>query len=177
MQIRPATLSDAPSIARTHAAVWRRTYRGLAPPEAIAALDEAARLARWVDILSKPAPDQVALVATMDGRLAGFGLAGPAGHRAFGGRAEIKYLYVDDAFQRRGAGRRLMTELAAVLAATGHKAVALGVVEGNAPAIAFYAALGGRAIGSYTDSGPVWRSRNIVYAWDDINALCGRGPA
>ncbi|MCC6471277.1 MAG: GNAT family N-acetyltransferase [Alphaproteobacteria bacterium] len=177
MEIRPATVADAPSIARTHATVWRRTYRELAPPEAIAALDEASRRARWVELLSHPAPGQAALVAGIDGRLAGFGLAGPAVHPAFGGRAEIRYLYVDDAFQRRGVGRRLMAELAAGLAATGRKAVALGVVEGNAPAIAFYAAMGGRAVGTYTDPGPIWRSSNIVYAWDDITVLCGRGAA
>ena len=148
-----------------------RTYRDLAPTEALRALDEPLRRARWIDILSQPKPDQIALVAEIDGRLAGFGLAGAPIDPAFGGRGEIKFLYVDDAFQRKGVGRRLMAELASRLAANGHAAVALGVVVGNTPAIAFYEAMGGRAIGAYTDPGPLWRSNNIVYAWDDVSAL------
>jgi hypothetical protein len=55
--------------------------------------------------------------------------------------------------------------------------VALGVVDGNDRAVAFYQHLGGRRIGRYTDAGPVWRSDNLAYAWDDLAALAGRAPA
>ena len=49
--------------------------------------------------------------------------------------------------------------------------MALGVVEGNQPAIDFYTKLGGRLAGSYTDAGPLWRSRNQIMVWDDLQAL------
>ena len=31
--------------------------------------------------------------------------------------------------------------------------------------------LGGRRVGPYQDPGPVWKSTNLVFAWDDIAAL------
>lgn len=171
IRIRDATREDAAAIARLHTQVWRRTYRDLAPAAAFAALDEACRRETWNDLLAHPRPQQVALVAERDARLAGFGLAGAPGDPAFGGRGEVKYLYVDAALHRRGIGRRLLAESARRLDAKGFAGLALGVVTGNAPAMAFYAALGGRAVGVYDDPGPIWRSRNIVYAWDDLAAL------
>ena len=90
-----------------------------------------------------------------------------------GPRAEILHLYVDPAFAGRGLGRRLMRDLARHARAEGYPGVALGVVEGNDGAIAFYERLGGRCIGRYTDPGPIWRSQNLAYAWDDLTPLIG----
>jgi ribosomal protein S18 acetylase RimI-like enzyme len=132
------------------------------------------RLERWRTLLHAPPPDQVTLVAVGGGVLAGFGQLAPASNHAFGGRVEIKYLHVDDAYQARGIGRRLMTALARAALDQGAGGVALGVVDGNDRAIAFYQHLGGRRIGWYKDTGPVWRSDNLVYAWDDLEALTGR---
>jgi len=50
------------------------------------------------------------------------------------------------------------------------------VVNGNDHAIAFYQHLGGQRIGRYTDPGPIWRSDNLVYAWDDLTALAAPAP-
>jgi ribosomal protein S18 acetylase RimI-like enzyme len=173
MILRPAVATDAPAIAALHVAVWRDTYRDLAPPSAMGALDLPRRQARWEAILADPA--QIALVAEVEGTLAGFGLAGPAGDPAFGDRGEVKYLYVGRNFARRGVGRRLLAALAAALAGRGYAALGLGVVVGNDPAIAFYEAQGGRRVGAYTDPGPMWRSDNLLYAWDDLAALAARG--
>ncbi|WP_218823732.1 GNAT family N-acetyltransferase [Inquilinus limosus] len=137
------------------------------------ALDVARRQARWETILADPA--QVALVAEVGGALAGFGLAGPPGDPAFGDRGEVKYLYVGSGFARRGLGRRLLAALAAAMARRGYAALGLGVVVGNDPAIAFYEAQGGRRIGAYIDPGPLWRSDNLLYVWDDLIALAARG--
>ncbi|MBW8727915.1 MAG: GNAT family N-acetyltransferase [Inquilinus limosus] len=137
------------------------------------ALDVARRQARWEAILADPA--QIALVAEIGGVLAGFGLAGPPGDPAYGDRGEVKYLYVGRDFARRGLGRRLLAAMAAALVERGYPALGLGVVVGNDPAIAFYEAQGGRRIGAYTDPGPLWRSDNLLYAWDDLKALAARG--
>jgi ribosomal protein S18 acetylase RimI-like enzyme len=167
--VRPATPEDAAIIAPFHVAVWRETYRDLAPPEIFNTMDVGLRLKRWQGILADPA--RATLLAEADGALAGFGLCGPPGDAIFDGRGEIKNLFIGTAFARRGIGRRLMGKMAALLADRGHKDIGLGVVVGNAPAIAFYESLGGRAAGAYTDSGPVWRSDNLLYVWDDVAAL------
>lgn len=171
LAIRDARASDAAELARLHVAVWRETYRELAPQEAFLALDETRRLAFWQDKFDHPAPRQFALLAEIDGQLVGFTLASESSNPQFGDKAEIKLLYVDRQFARQGIGRCLLTEISQRLKKRGFNGVGLGVVVGNTPAINFYAALGGKEAGRYTDSGPLWLSDNIIYAWEDINDL------
>ena len=102
--------------------------------------------------------------------------AGTPSQAIFDGRSEIKHLYVDPQHKRRGIGRALLETMAARLVEQGRRSAAIGVVAGNGPAIAFYEAQGGRQAGSYTDPGPLWRSHNLVYAWDDLEALVRRQP-
>lgn len=171
LTIRDAKPSDAAELARLHVAVWRETYRKLAPADAFAALDETRRLAFWQDKFAHPADQQCVLLAEIDGEFAGFTLASTSGNVEFGELAEIKLLYVDTQFARQGIGRCLLTEIAQRLKNSGFTGVGLGVVEENFPAIHFYTALGGKEGGRYTDSGPLWLSKNVIYAWDDIDQL------
>jgi GNAT superfamily N-acetyltransferase len=101
----------------------------------------------------------------------GIGGAGPPSQVLFGARGEFKHLYLDPEVQGRGLGRRMMAALAGRIAGWGYDGGALGVVEGNLPALGFYARLGGREIGRYADPGPIWRSDNIALAFDDLSAL------
>jgi len=167
--IRAASPEDAPAIAALHVAVWREAYRDLAPPEAMRLLDVPRRQASWVEMLAKA--ERTVLVAESDGRIVGIGTAGPATAAELAGHGEIQYLYVDPTHAGGGIGRALMRQLARSLQMQGYKSVALGVVEGNQPAIDFYRKLGGRLAGSYIDPGPLWRSRNQIVIWDAIETL------
>jgi ribosomal protein S18 acetylase RimI-like enzyme len=167
--IRAAVPADAPEIAALHVAVWRSTYRDLAPPEAIRLLDEPRRQAQWEAMLAKA--ERTMLVAERNGQIVGIGTAGAATVPELGERGEILYLYVDPTYARAGIGRALMRRLALALQAQGYRSVALGVVEGNQPAIDFYSKLGGRLVGYYIDPGPLWRSRNQIIIWDDVETL------
>lgn len=169
--IRLASLADAPAIAALHDRVWRETYRDLATPEAWEALTEDLRLIRWREILADPDPRRVTLLAEDAGRLLAFGTACAPTEAIFGGRGEVRWLHVAAGARRTGLGRRLMAALAGQLQAWGYDGCALAVVVGNDPALAFYRRLGGREIGGYADPGPLWRSENIVFAWDDLSAL------
>ncbi|NTF42266.1 GNAT family N-acetyltransferase [Rhizobium rhizogenes] len=171
IRIRPAVVDDAPAIARLHRAVWCHTYHDLAPAEVYRLLDEDFRLIRWSEMLANPRPHQCVLLAEQENRLVGIGAIGAPSEAAFGGRGEIRSLYIDPTVKRQGLGRRLMRELAAQLAAMGYTGAGLGVVVGNDPAVAFYRSLGGRVIGQYTDPGPIWRSDNLIFVWDDLSAL------
>lgn len=173
IHVRVATLADAPAIARLHLASWRLAYRDLAPPEVFDALDEALRLKRWTATLTQPSAQQAVVVAECDGRLAGMGMASAPSQAAFGARGEIGSLYIDPGFQRLGLGRRLMLALAGEIAAWGYGGAALGVVVGNDRAIAFYEALGGQVAGRYLDPGPLWRSENLIFVWDELATLIG----
>ena len=63
--------------------------------------------------------------------------------------------------------------LAEQIASWGYRGAALGVVVGNEPAIAFYESLGGRGAGKYIDPGPLWRSDNLIFVWDEVSDLIG----
>jgi ribosomal protein S18 acetylase RimI-like enzyme len=167
--IREADPSDAAAIAALHVAVSRVTYRDLAPPETLQRLDLAHRQSRWTALLERA--ERIALVAEQTGRIVGIGTAGAPSVPEFRGHGEILHLYVDPAHGRGGIGRALMRRLALALQAQGYRSVALGVVEGNRPGIDFYMKLGGRLSGSYIDPGPLWRSRNQIIVWDNIETL------
>lgn len=169
--LRHATPADAPAIAALHVAVWRATYRGIATREAFEKLDEQARFARWTEMLGRPATHSVTVLAEAAGELAGFATLAGSSEQVFAGRPEVKFLYVAMTHREQGVGRRLMAAMAAEARRRGATGLALGVVTANAPALAFYARLGGREIGRYTDPGPLWRSENIALAWDDLDRL------
>ncbi|MDR0242149.1 MAG: GNAT family N-acetyltransferase [Burkholderia sp.] len=171
ISIRPARIDDAHAIADFHVKVWRHTYRDLAPAAAHAVLDESYRRKQWRDKLASSDGSQLVLVAELDGGIVGIGAAGAPSEPIFNGRGEIKFLYVDPGFKRRGIGRQLLARLAAHLSRLRYQGAALSVVDGNDAAIAFYAALHGRPAGEFIDPGPVWRSHNIVMVWDDLASL------
>ena len=52
------------------------------------------------------------------------------------------------------------------MADDGFKGVALAMARGNTKALAFYAATGGVEVGSFIDAGPIWKSDNLVIAWN-----------
>ncbi len=171
VSIRRACSDDAQPIADFHVKVWRHTYAGLAPAEAFATLDQTYRGRRWRETLAAGDDHQIVLVAEAEGRIVGIGAAGRPSEALYGQRGEIRFLYVDPACQRRGIGRALLSGLARHLQAHGYRGAALGVVKGNDAAIAFYVGLQGRIAGSFIDPGPIWRSENLVYVFDDVAAL------
>lgn len=172
--LRPATPADLDAVVAFHVALWRETYRGVAPDAAFEALDEAKRRPGWAERLA--APRQGAILAEAAGAVVGFAAYGDAADPAFGAAGEVKHLYVDGARRREGLGRRLLQAAFDRLGDLGHARAGLAVVEENRAAAAFYRALGGREAGRFTDAGPLWRSRNIVFDWP-IDGAAGLAPA
>ncbi len=170
-QLRAARPEDADAIAALHVRVWRETYRDLATPEAYAALTEEVRRERWREALATQPVRHQTLVAEQQGRIVAFGSACAPTEPLFGDRGEVRWLHVDGEFSRRGLGRRLMSALAGQLRDWDYRGCALAVVEGNQPAIDFYDRLGGRRVGAFVDPGPLWRSSNLVFVWDDLTGL------
>ena len=165
-EIRPAHALDAEELAKLHVAVWRATYRDFATPEALAKLDETARLPFWRTMTASELPQPGALVAERASAVIGVVSFARGRHPAFGGRMEITHLYVALSAQGTGIGRDLLTAVLDRRATFPDPRLALAVVRQNTAARAFYERLGGREIGAFIDPGPLWRSENIVVAWD-----------
>ena len=165
LAVRLAQDGDAPALAALHVRVWRATYADHAPQVAIDTLDETKRLPTWENAIAQ----QNALIATRADSIVGAACFGTSTHPAFDRRWEIKHLYVEQGHQGHGAGQRLLAAAIEKCRAKSPEArVALAVVRENAAARAFYTRQGGVEIGEFIDPGPLWRSENIVVAWDGL---------
>ena len=166
IELRPACIGDAEEIARLHVSVWQATYRTYAVPQAVATLDESKRLPYWKEWLSSEEPSKSTIVARKGETLVGVISYGPSTHEVFSGRMEVKHLYVDRSTQGQGVGARLLSTVLDHTQAVGNCGVALAVVRQNENARQFYRAMGGIEITKFIDSGPLWKSENILVAWD-----------
>jgi len=90
-------------------------------------------------------PQGLFLVAEVDGEPAGCG----AWRAMPGGGAEIKRVYVEPAFRRRGVARLVVAALEGSAAAAGHPEVVLNSGREQPEALALYADLGYRPVPGY----------------------------
>lgn len=169
--LRSADAADAAEIARFHVRVWRETYAGIAPAEAVAILDESRRLSSWIDRFASSDRRRQTRLAWRDSEIVALLDFGPSTNPVFGDRGEIKHLYLDQSVRGIGLGRRLMATAFDRLAADGFAGAGLAVVRQNAGAIGFYQACGGCEVARFTDPGPIWLSENIVMAWESLDGL------
>jgi len=89
------------------------------------------------------------LVAAVDGVPAGCGGWRVHGYGAAPGSVEVKRVYVEPAFRRRGLAQLLMAALEDDAAAAGHRAVVLNSGDRQPEALAMYAALGYAPVPGY----------------------------
>lgn len=168
LTLRQATAADAAALAALHLSVWRDTYEGLAPAEAVQRLDLAHRLAAWEGALADPAR-RAWLVEDDEGPLGLVAIGAPSAEvygTLSGPAGEIKHLYVAPRARRKGLGQRLLRQGFAGLTEQGYAHAALGVVRQNYAARLFYVECGGREAADFIDPGPLWRSLMVLVAWD-----------
>jgi ribosomal protein S18 acetylase RimI-like enzyme len=163
LALRRAALADAAALARIHHQVWSESYRAIAPPDAVAALTEACRLAQWTARLQSE--DPVTLIAHAGDQPAGLVCYGAPSDPVFADRGEVHHLYLLPAHRNHSHGLRLLTEALMALRDKGYPGAGLAVVEENTRARAFYQRAGGQEVLSFTDKGPLWRSRNRLVVW------------
>lgn len=133
--IRDAGLEDCEALARVRAVSWRSAYRGLLPPETIAAATGPGGVAAQRAFLAAD-PARRALLAEDGGEAVGMAVHGPA--REGGGDAELYVIYVLPRSWSRGVGRSLMDRVIEDARAAGHVRLGLWVLEGNGRARRFY---------------------------------------
>lgn len=133
-QLRPLALEDCDELGRLHMAVWRDAYAGIMPDDYLAGLSDERSADRWRAVASRP-PDSAArtlVVVDEEGRLAGFGSAGPSRDEDAPTEWELYAVNLAAAARGTGVADRLLDEL------LGDRDATLWVVEDNARARAFY---------------------------------------
>ena len=142
------------------------------PGEVIVGSVLADREALWSRLLSLPADQRCAYVAaTPGGQIVGCAWGGPAesGDPAY--RAELLGIYLLNAYQGQGLGRRLVATVAATMQRQGHAALMLWALSENHRARRFYETLGGQLLREREirmRGAPV---REVAYGWPDLSRL------
>jgi GNAT superfamily N-acetyltransferase len=163
---------DAAALAEVHVTAWRETYRDLLPPTYLAQMNASLYARRWRRQLMAAHPPEIVLAAEGRDGLVGYS-AGQT--RAEGASAEVSTLYVIQAAQKLGLGRRLLAASACVLRARGAGSLSLWVLNGNAAARGFYEHLGGVAVAERAVRGWGGGYRETAYHWADIGSLARMG--
>jgi ribosomal protein S18 acetylase RimI-like enzyme len=140
--LRPANNDDVAAIAALHANSWQRAYRGIYSDAYLDDGVHAERLEVWTQQFAYPRADQRTAVADDDGAIVGFVHTLLDEDDRFG--ALLDNLHVAGEWQRRGLGTELVRSSAkTVIAERPGRPLYLWVLERNARARAFYAAIGG----------------------------------
>jgi len=105
----------------------------------------------WIDEHIGGHPAVVAV--TPDGHVAGFGSLSPFKPRPAYATSVEDSVYVDEAYQGRGIGRRLLTELLRLADDHGYHTVIARITGDNDPSIALHAALGFEMVGREREVG------------------------
>lgn len=168
LALRAANAADASSIARVYVRTWRAAYKELLPAAALNDMNEMRETLFWWTSLCEVGPNATAFVAEdPDMEVAGFVTGGPERRRGAGRRAEIYTLYVLPAYQRLGAGTRLLAAASDRLAGQGNRSLVIWVLAGN-PARGFYESLGGAPSAARTIRVGGRYVQEVAYAWEDL---------
>lgn len=179
--VRPVTTDDALALAQLKVLCWQADYAGLLPAQSLAGLDAAAEAPHWRSWLQDETSGLVAsLVEAPDGRLLGYGLAGPMrlGDRPgkeINAEAELYALHIHPDWQRKGLGRALLAHLVSDLIAREYGTMGLWMIGGNHKAGAFLAALKAEEGEKRVEirSGRI-AFREKAWYWPDLKALQAR---
>jgi ribosomal protein S18 acetylase RimI-like enzyme len=173
MIIRRMSSEDSAGIGRVHALTWKTTYRGIIPDSYLDAIQIEEWQQRWIPNLNNPAPNTFGHVAENeeDNEIVGFVRGGPTRNPELPYRAELYAIYILEAYQQRGLGRRLVQALAKDLQSVGFSDMLLWVLEENHASRRFYEALGGQYIKSNTFEVGGATVIERAYGWTDLSLL------
>lgn len=172
INIRRAEPADAQAIASVQTASWRTTYSGLIPAEFLASMDVGRRAAVWHTGLTDSTRRHCYFVAEdTAGQIVGFASGGPEreGHPIYKG--ELSAIYLLDAYQKQGIGRRLVQAVAAWLHENHYHNMLIWVLAGNTQGIQFYEAIGGQRIDRKTINIGGENLEEYSYGWPDLTPL------
>jgi ribosomal protein S18 acetylase RimI-like enzyme len=172
MQIREGSIADAAGIARVHVDTWRSAYRGIVPDSLLDELSYEQRAALWERILAPPTSTFAYVVedpATQ--QIVGFVSGGLAMDREDPlYKGELFTIYILEAYQRQGLGKRLFYLTVERLIEMGLNSMLIWVYA-DTPARRFYESLGGQLVGnqSYEEGGVMLEQ--VSYGWLQLQSL------
>jgi len=169
--IREAGLEDASGIARVRVAGWQSTYLGIIPQNYLDSLSIEEYVGHWQGILAANGRQGHTYVAENEtNEIIGFALGGGERSQDPVFKGELYALYILDAYQRFGIGRRLVFTIAGYLIREGINSMLAWVLSDN-PARAFYEALGGVPVYEKPMRISGKELKQIAYGWENLANL------
>lgn len=170
--IREAVPEDAGAIARVHGRARQTAYAGLLPAEGLKRLDEnyPLRVEQWRADLCDPERFLARFVAVAGDVVVGFACGEKARPSNLPYEGFLSKVYILDAYQQKGIGRRLVCAVAQALLARGIDSMMVRVFKDNANRL-FYEALGGMYLGEidHEVEGKVYKLAG--YGWENLGGL------
>jgi ribosomal protein S18 acetylase RimI-like enzyme len=163
IEVRRAKPSDAVAVAETHDASWRAAYQGIIPGRELDKLINRRGPDWWDGSIRKGS--RISLLVFGD-TVAGYANYGRNRARSLQYDGEVYELYLKPEFQGLGFGRRLFTAARRDLAQSDIKSLVVWALADNEPAVAFYRALGGRAVARSSEKFGDKVLDKVAYAWN-----------
>src|ERR1051325_2619662 len=164
IEIRRAKAGDAAAVAEAHDEAWRTAYQGIIPGAELRRLINRRGPSWWDSAIRKGS--RIALLQFGD-KIAGYANYGRNRARSLYYDGEIYELYLCPEFQGLGFGRRLFTAARRDLAQSGLKSLVIWALSDNDPAVAFYKALGGRAIARSSERFGQKSLDKVAFGWQN----------
>lgn len=163
IDIRAARAGDAEGLSRVHDEAWTTAYRGILPGVSLEKMLSRRGPVYWQRVARRSGGGT--LVLNFAGEIAGYATLGPNRTRRLDYGGEIYEIYLLPSHQGIGLGRRLFYEARRTLAANGLEGLVVWALEDNAPACAFYGALGGVAVARAVETFGDKRLGKTAFAW------------
>ena len=172
MIVREANIADAPAIAVVNVDTWRTAYRKIVPADYLANISYEKRESNWQGILSnvKNTGDFVCVAENDSGQIVGFAAGGCERTGKYVYEGELFAIYILEAYQRQGIGRKLVRAVATKLAAASLNSLMVWVLGDNS-ACRFYEFLGGKKVEEQQTRRAGTALKEIAYGWTDIAVL------
>ena len=171
VEIRRATIEDAPVIARVQADSWRSTYKGIVPDHYLDSIDVREWAERRRRSLTNPGDGVVSHVAEVEREVIGWAVGGPNRDTDSTYAGELYAIYLRRDHQRRGIGRRLTMATAEDLLDSGIGSMLAWALADNRPARRFYEALGAEYVQERQIAVGGASLRETAYGWGDLERL------
>ena len=162
IEVRRAKPADATAVAETHDTAWRAAYQGVIPGVELDKLVNRRGPGWWDSAIRKGS--RIAVLAFGE-KIAGYANYGRNRARSLYYDGEIYELYLRPEYQGLGFGRRLVTSARRDLAQGGLKSLVVWALSDNDPAVAFYRALGGKAVARSSERFGDKTLDKVAYAW------------
>ncbi|WP_456275243.1 N-acetyltransferase family protein [Bacillus sp. AK128] len=168
MEIRPATVEDAPAIAKVHVDSWKSTYKDIMSAEYLSNLSYGSREDLWKTVI----PGGGVFVALNDSKeIVGFASGGKERSKEYAGYdGEVYAIYLLEHAQRKGIGRKLIQAVVQDLHKKQIYSMIIWVLEDN-PSTLFYQALGGQIIDKMNIEMDGKILKEIAFGWKQIDFL------